>query len=283
MPPAIGHAVEVPSGKDVAYENFPVGSWLLKAAHRPHVLAFYEYARAIDDIADSPDLPAEEKVRRLEGFACAIEGGFDADPAYAKAHVMRRTLRETGITARHCLDLISAFKQDAVQSRYRTWAELLDYCNRSAAPVGRFLLDLHGGCRLGYAPGDALCNALQVINHLQDCQDDYRTLNRVYLPLDWLDAEAVGEADLDRNRLTPGLRRVLDRALDATEDLLAAARPLPGGLASRRLAMEAAAIFDIAVALLARLRRRDPLMRRVALTKAEYAWYCARGAAGALW
>lgn len=283
MASAITDAVEASSGKDVAYENFPVGSWLLKAAHRPHVLAFYDYARAIDDIADSPNLPAEEKLRRLDGFAQALDGAAADDPAYAKAHAMRRTLAETRISPRHCLDLISAFKQDAVQARYRTWAELIDYCNRSAAPVGRFLLDLHGGCRLGYAPGDALCNALQVINHLQDCQDDYRTLDRVYLPLDWLDAEGAGVADLDRDRLTPGLRRVLDRALDATAALLVAARPLPGGLASRRLAMEAAAIFDIAVALVARLRRRDPLLRRVALTKAEYAWYCARGAAGALW
>ena len=282
MPPAVTAAVEAPSGKDAAYENFPVGSWLLKAALRPHVAVFYHYARAIDDIADSPDLPAEEKIRRLDGFARAIEGGPD-DAAYAKAHAMRRTLKETGITPRHCLDLISAFQQDARQARYRSWADLLDYCNRSAAPVGRFLLDLHGGCRLGYAPADALCNALQVINHLQDCGDDYRTLNRVYLPLDWLESEGAREAELDSPRLSPALRRVVDRTLAATEELLAAARPLPGGLASRRLAMEAAAILDIAVALVGRLRRHDPLASRVALTKAEYAWSVARGAAGALW
>ncbi len=282
MPPAVTAAVEAPSGKDAAYENFPVGSWLLKAALRPHVAVFYHYARAIDDIADSPTLPAEEKIRRLDGFARAIEVGSD-DAAYAKAHAMRRTLAETKITPRHCLDLISAFQQDARQARYRSWADLLDYCNRSAAPVGRFLLDLHGGCRLGYAPADALCNALQVINHLQDCGDDYRTLNRVYLPLDWLEAEGAREAELDSPRLSPALRRVVDRTLAATEELLAAARPLPGGLASRRLAMEAAAILDIAVALVGRLRRHDPLASRVALTKAEYAWSVARGAAGALW
>lgn len=275
-------AVEAPSGKDAAYENFPVGSWLLKAALRPHVAVFYAYARAIDDIADSADLEPAEKIRRLDGFARALSGSDD-DPAYAKAHAMRRTLAATGITPRHCLDLVSAFKQDARQARYQSWAELIDYCNRSAAPVGRFLLDLHGGCRHGYAPADALCNALQVINHLQDCGEDYRTLDRVYLPLDWLAEEGAREADLDRPRLTPALRRVLDRALDATEALLAAARSLPSGLPSRRLAMEAAAIFDIAVALVGRLRRRDPLASRVALTKAEYAWYCARGAAGALW
>lgn len=283
MSTAATPAVEAPSGKDVAYENFPVGSWLLKAALRPHVAVFYAYARAIDDIADSPDLPAEEKVRRLDGFARAIEDDRGDDPAYAKAHAMRRTLAETGITPRHCLDLISAFKQDAVQARYRTWADLINYCDRSAAPVGRFLLDLHGGCRLGYAPADALCNALQVINHLQDCQDDYRTLNRIYLPLDWLDEEGTRIDDLDRACLSPGLRRVLDRALDATAALLVTARPLPGGLRSRRLAMESAAILNIALALVERLRKRDPLAARVALTTADYAWCCARGAAGAWW
>ena len=283
MSTAAPAAVEAPSGKDVAYENFPVGSWLLKAALRPHVAVFYAYARAIDDIADSPDLPAEEKVRRLDGFAWAIQDDRGDDPAYAKAHAMRRTLAETGITPRHCLDLISAFKQDAVQARYRTWADLIDYCDRSAAPVGRFLLDLHGGCRLGYGPADALCNALQVINHLQDCQDDYRTLNRIYLPLDWLDEEGARIDDLDRACLSPGLRRVLDRALDATAALLVTARPLPGGLRSRRLAMESAAILNIALALVERLRKRDPLAARVALTTADYAWCCARGAAGAWW
>lgn len=182
------NGVEAPSGKDAAYENFPVGSWLLPAALRPHVARFYAYARAIDDIADSPDLSPDEKVARLDGFARALNGEED-DPAYAKAHAMRQCLDATGITRRHCLDLVSAFKQDAVKGRYASWSELVDYCDRSAAPVGRFLLDLHGGSREGYAASDALCNALQVINHLQDCQDDYRKLDRVYLPLDWMREE----------------------------------------------------------------------------------------------
>lgn len=272
-------AVEAPSGKDAAYENFPVGSWLLPPAVRPHVAVFYAYARAIDDIADSAELTAEEKVVRLSGFERALLGGEVDNPAYAKAHAMRRTLNAAGVTARHCLDLISAFKQDAVKHRYADWRELIDYCDRSAAPVGRFLLDLHGGCRLGYAPADALCNALQVINHLQDCQDDYRTLDRVYLPLDWLQEEGAAVEDLDRSAITPALRRVVDRCLEGVEQLLAEAAALPGGLRSRRLAMELAAIFDIAHTLVARLRACDPLARRVQLSKREYALCCVRGAA----
>lgn len=90
------NTVEAPSGKDAAYENFPVGSFLLPAELRPHVAVFYAYARAIDDIADSPDLPAEEKVARLEGFARAIRGEDGDDPGFAKAHAMRRCLQQTG-------------------------------------------------------------------------------------------------------------------------------------------------------------------------------------------
>jgi squalene synthase HpnC len=272
------NGVEAPSGKDAAYENFPVGSWLLPAPLRPHVAVFYAFARAIDDIADSPDLPAEIKIARLDGFARALRGEDGADTAYAKAHAMRRTLQETGITDSHCLDLIAAFKQDAFKRRYADWADLLDYCFKSAAPVGRFLLDLHGGCRFGYGAADALCNALQVINHMQDCRDDYLDLDRVYLPMDWLADEGADVKDLAQSRSTPALRRAFDRILTHIEQLLDTAEPLPRGLASRRLAMESAAIIDIAWALVRRLRRRDPLAARIQLTKLEYAWSVGRGA-----
>ena len=281
---AAGHAstVEMPSGKDAAYENFPVGSFLLPAALRPHVAVFYAYARAIDDIADSSELSAAEKVARLEGFARVVRGEDPGDAGYAKASAMRRCLQQTGISPRHCLDLISAFQQDAVKGRYADWADLIDYCNRSASPVGRFLLDLHGGHRDGYGPSDALCNALQVINHLQDCAEDHRTLDRVYPPTHWLAAEGATTDDLQRPAATPQMRRVLDRCLDGVDALLDEAEKLPGGLRSRRLAMESAAILTIARTLSARLRREDPLATRVALSKTAFIWCCLRGAASSI-
>lgn len=272
--------VETPSGKDAAYENFPVGSWLLPAALRPHIARFYAYARAIDDIADDPALPADEKISRLDGFAAAIRG-LTTDAAFAKAHAMRESLRETAVAPQHCLDLISAFQQDAVKRRYASWEDLIDYCNRSAAPVGRYLLDLHGGSRDGYAASDALCNALQVINHLQDCQEDYRRLDRVYLPTPWLEEVGATVADLDRTAATAGIRRVLDRCLDGTERLLVVAASLPPSLRSRRLAMESAAILVIARSLVRRLRTGDPLAERIKLSKPAFAWCCVRGAVAA--
>ncbi len=279
--PLLSPTAEVPSGKDEAYENFPVGSWLLPAPLRPHVAVFYAFARAIDDIADSAVLTPEEKITRLDGFERAVLGHVPETAPYAKGHAMGRTLRRTGITPRHCQDLIDAFRQDAIKSRYASWTELIDYCMRSAAPVGRFLLDLHGGSKHGYGPADALCNALQVINHLQDCQEDFRVLDRVYLPLDWMAQAGTTVAALDEPASSPALRQVLDRTLDGVAALLEEAALLPRGLRSRRLAMESGAILDIARTLTGRLRREDPLAGRVALSKAHYVVCCARGAAAA--
>jgi len=273
---------EMPSGKDEAYENFPVGSWILPANLRPHIAAFYAFARAIDDIADSSTLSPNEKIERLDGFKQAVEGRETDNPAFSKAHAMRRSLVATGTTSRHCTDLIAAFKQDAVKLRYEAWNDLIGYCLLSASPVGRYLLDLHGGSADGYGPSDALCNALQVINHLQDCQDDYRTLDRVYLPMNWMRTEGARVEDLDKSASSKRIRRVVDHALDETETLLHKAAPLPKGLASRRLAMESAAILDIAWSLVDRLRREDPLASRVKLTKPEYIWCCIRGAVSAM-
>ena len=275
--------IEIPSGKDAAYENFPVGSLLLPAHLRPHIAAFYAFARAADDIADSPDLAPEEKVARLDAFEDAVLGRSAGDAAPAKARRMRDSLIAADVAPDHCVDLLAAFKQDAVKTRYRDWDDLMAYCMLSAAPVGRFLLDLHGGSRAGYAASDALCAALQVINHLQDCQADYRALDRVYIPETWLAEAESAIVDLDRDSCTPGLRAVLDRMLDATEDLLRTARALPRGLVSRRLAMESGAILAIAERLVGLLRRRDPLgPRRVVLSKPGYVWCCARGALAAL-
>jgi len=274
--------VETPSGKDAAYENFPVGSFLLPRHLRPHIAVFYRFARAIDDIADSADLSAEEKVRRLEGFEAVVAGQESSDPAYATGHHMRASLDATGVSPQHCIDLITAFKRDATKLRYRDWDDLMGYCVLSAAPVGRYLLDLHGGASDGYASADALCMALQVINHLQDCRDDYLTLDRVYLPGDWLAEEGGDITELAGMSSSRAMRRVIDRTIAASADLMMSARPLPSALTSRRLAMESAAIIRIADMLLARLRSRDPLGRRIELSKVEYFWCCIGGVIGGL-
>ncbi len=270
-------AIETPSGKGAADENFPVGSWLLPARLRRHIAAFYAYARAIDDIADNPQLEPSEKIRRLEGFAQAVSGARTDDAAYRTAHDIRRSLAETGVSHRHCVDLTRAFKQDAVKRRYADWGELMDYCNFSAAPVGRYLIDLHRESGSAYEPADALCNALQVLNHLQDCVDDYRLLDRAYLPGDWM-REAGANLEMLREPAAPcALREVFNRCLDATDALLLSANQLAGRLRGARFAMESATIVAIAWKLSAELRRRDPVAERVELSRMQFAGCVMRG------
>ncbi|MFO0996788.1 MAG: squalene synthase HpnC [Alphaproteobacteria bacterium] len=270
-------AAETPSGKGAGDENFPVGSWLLPARLRPHVAVFYAFARAIDDIADNPRLAPEDKIERLDGFADAIRGDRTDDARFAKAHSIRASLIETHVPIQHCLDLIAAFKQDAIKLRYTDWDDLMGYCYLSASPVGRYLLDLHGESKDGYPASDALCNALQVLNHLQDCKADFLALDRVYLPQIWMTAEGTSVEALRAPQSSPALRRVLDRTLDATDTLLDLARTLPRRLRDRRLAMESAAIVAIAVRLLRALRQRDPVAERVELSRLQFIGCCAKG------
>jgi squalene synthase HpnC len=240
------------------------------------VAVFYAFARAIDDIADNPSLGPDDKLARLDAFAAAAKSG-STDPALVKADRLRRMCAATGVPVQHGLDLISAFKQDAVKSRYESWADLIDYCNRSAAPVGRFLLDLHGEGRELYPFSDALCNALQVINHLQDCADDYRNLDRVYLPENWMRTEKATVEHLAKPAATEALRRVLDRAVERTETLLGEARRLAPRMVHRQLAAETAVIVGIADKLTVRLAKRDPLAERVVLGKFALAGASLRG------
>jgi squalene synthase HpnC len=277
-PPA---AIETPSGKDAGYENFPVGSWLLPRELRPEVAIFYAFARAADDIADNPDLGPDDKVARLDAFEAALLGRDVDKPGLEKSHHMHASLARTGVAVQHCVDLLAAFKQDAVKHRYRDWDDLIAYCRLSAAAVGRYMVDLHGGSRDGYAPSDALCMALQIINHVQDCQEDYRLLDRVYLPQDWMIEYGAAAADLDAPATGPALAQVLRRTLAGVEGLLADAAPMPAGLRSRRLSMESAAILNIAWRLTGLLRRRDPLAGRIQLSKAGYIWCCIRGVVSA--
>ncbi|HKY95511.1 MAG TPA: squalene synthase HpnC [Kiloniellales bacterium] len=263
-------ALETPSGKGAGDENFPVGSFLLPRRLRPHVARYYAFARAIDDIADNPALADDDKVARLGAFADAIHGKAGG-PGLEKAMRLRESLLETKVPLRHASDLTVAFIQDARKSRYADWRDLMGYCENSANPVGRYLLALHGETDpAAYAASDALCSALQVLNHLQDCGDDYRNLDRVYLPQDWIAAEGARTEELGGKALTPALRIVLDRTLTATDELLAGARALAGLLSPRRLAMESAAIWRIARRLSALLKAADPLAGRVKLSKTQF-------------
>ncbi|MEM8794061.1 MAG: squalene synthase HpnC [Pseudomonadota bacterium] len=264
-------AIEAPSGKGAKDENFPVGSLLIEKRLRPHVAAYYAFARAGDDIGDDPNLKSEEKVHRLTALETALTSPEQALPGTDKAVALNASLTELGVSLERGRKLLDAFRQDAVQSRYQTWADLIDYCTKSADPVGRFLLDIHGEDPEGYKNSDALCTVLQILNHLQDCGKDRAELDRVYIPTDWLSQEGLDVAILDGNHSPEAFRRVLDRCLDGCNPLLELCRKLPPRLQSRRLAAESAVIVFLAHRLHHRLRKGDPLARRVKLTKSDFA------------
>ncbi len=260
--------IETPSGKERSGENFPVGSLLIRRELRAHVHAFYRFARNADDISDNPALTADEKIHRLDRMAAILDGAPGQDSPAALA--MRESLIETQLSAQNCHDVLHAFRLDATKLRYRDWDDLMAYCRYSASPVGRQLLDLHRESRETWPASDALCSALQVLNHLQDCADDYRLLNRVYLPMAELAAAGIGVEALAASQSSPALRRVVDGLLDRTTELIATARSLPPKVVSSGLRWESAVIVELASRLLRRLRSGDPLAARVRLKKSDF-------------
>jgi squalene synthase HpnC len=267
------------SGKDSTQENFPVASALIARRHRAPVMAYYRFARAADDVADHPALPEDEKLRLLDRLEATLLGRSDEDPA---ALPLRAQLAARDLAATHALDLLTAFRLDVTRRRYADWAELMDYCRYSAMPVGRFVLDVHGESRATWPANDALCAALQVINHLQDCAKDYRQLDRVYLPLDALAAAGASVEALHADRSSPALRACLHALTHQTASLLDKAPPLSLQVRDTRLGIETGVIDALARTLLRRLQRHDPLRERVHLTRTEAALTAAGAVAATL-
>lgn len=259
-------AQDLASGKGRKDENFPVASLLISARHRPAVFAFYAFARAADDVADHATASGPDKLRLLEDMRATLNGEAEACAVSAR---LRGVLRERDLSPQHGLDLLEAFRRDVTKRRYADWNELMDYCRYSAAPVGRMVLDLHGEPRSTWPANDALCAALQVINHLQDCAEDRRDLDRVYLPEADLAAAGTNVAALDGPRASPALRSVICSLARRTQDLLVESRPFAGQIADLRLRAEVTFIQRLAEDLATRLVARDPLCERVHHSRPE--------------
>lgn len=245
-------------------ENFPVASLLVSPRLRGAILSFYRFARAADDIADHPSLSEHEKFARLDALEDTLLGKSDKANA---ALPLQQVLAARGLPPTHPLELLTAFRADITKRRYADWGELMHYCRYSAMPVGRFVLDLHGEDRATWVHSDPLCTALQVINHLQDCAKDYCALDRVYLPLDILEAREARVEDLAATKASPQLRACLEDIVDKTAELMPQAGKLPLSVQDTRLGLETGVTVGLAQKLLALLKRRDPLSKRVHLTK----------------
>ena len=259
-------ASDLASGKGHKDENFPVASWLIRPAHRPPILAFYRFARAADDVSDHATATPEEKLHLLDEMERTLLGELDTAP---EALALRRVLAEHRLSEQHAMLLLEAFRRDVTKLRYANWDEVMDYCRYSAMPVGRFVLDVHGEDRATWPASDALCAALQVINHLQDCGKDQRELDRVYLPEDTMAQFGATIDMLKAPKAPPALLEVISTLARRTEGLLAQSRPFSGQIRDRRLALEVSMIQTFAEDLDRRLQHRDPLSERVHHRKLE--------------
>jgi squalene synthase HpnC len=252
------------------YENFPVASVLMPARIRPAVIAIYHFARYADDVADEGDAPAARRIAELDRLRDALlhPPGHDDPPQVA---ALRPHLAAHGLGTDECLALLSAFRQDVTTTRYASRAQLLDYCRRSADPVGRLVLALFGRRDARTEPlSDAICSALQLINFLQDTAIDWRR-GRLYLPTDELAAAGLDEDAIARacaaGRAPDALRAFLARQTRLAGALLESGAPLIA-LVPTRLAWELRATLAGGRRIVERLSAggHDPFAARPHLT-----------------
>ncbi len=220
------------------YENFPVASRLLPAAMRPHIAAVYAFARRADDFADEPGLLDAERRRLLHAWQARLSGdtrepvpaSLGADLIFEALH---HTIADRQLPLSLFTDLLDAFRQDLDTTRYASWQALLDYCRRSANPVGRLVLRIGGYESAALdAESDAFCTALQLTNFWQDLAVDWRR-GRLYVPADDRDRAGAREADLDAGRITPAWQAALDAVTERTRALFLAGRPVCDGVRGR--------------------------------------------------
>ncbi len=273
-------ANQLRSGKGHKDENFPVASRIIAPRHRALILAFYEFVRVADDIADHASLEAQEKLARLDRLEANLLGNGDDEPEAVR---LRAALAQRNLPPTHPCDVLKAFRLDVTKLRYANWDELIDYCRYSAMPVGRFVLDVHGESRDTWAASDALCAALQINNHMQDCGKDFRDLNRVYITEDRLAARGAKADELGVEQSSVALLAAIRDLIPGTEQLLRAGEPLATQVRDIRLAMEVRVIQVYADKILALLKSRDPLRDVVHLSPWEMMLYGLMGLASGLY
>jgi len=249
------------------YENFPVASRLLPRRLRDPVAAIYAFARIADDIADEGERNPEQRLHALDAMLASLE---DLDAARRGGSPLYLALADT--VNRHSLpvvllrDLLSAFRQDVSKQRYASFGELMDYCRRSANPIGRLLLHLAGqATERKLALSDAICSALQLTNFLQDLAQDYRENGRIYLPQDEMRRFRVSDMDIAEQRTTPQLQQLIRFQIQRTAQLLRAGSPLGNELRGR-FGLEIRAIVLGGSRILEKLHQQHDVFCRPRLT-----------------
>jgi len=257
------------------YENFPVASRLLPARMRPHIAAIYAFARLADDMADEGDRPPADRLADLDAWdAClnaAALGAVERGEPHAEVFLaLRHTIETCGLPVQLFHDLVSAFRQDVTTTRYATWDDLMDYCRRSANPVGRLVLRVAGYDRADLdASSDAVCTALQLTNFWQDLEVDWRK-GRVYVPGSVLASASASTDDLAARRITAEWRTALDEVTARTRALFGSGRAVCDAVGGR-LGLEMRATWIGGSRILDKLEASgfDVFRRRPTLTAAD--------------
>lgn len=262
-------------------EDFPVSFFIGKKL-RPLVEAYYQAARFADDIADTPRLAPEQKTAKLE----AVRAAFMQPSAGNDLQLVRglgRLFVSERLDSSLYLDLLDAFGQDAVNKPVRIWEELIEYCRRSAAPVGRFMLAIHDENPSTALPAENLCIILQLLNHLSDIKDDLSLLNRCYIPENLMREYGVRKTDLGLSVSRPEVKRLLSEMMARIDKMQADAALLPPLIKNFRLRLNTCVILSLTNSVIKRHIKSDILQNPPRPTKIDWAKACITGFFRALW
>lgn len=261
------------------YENFPVASILMPKHLRRPVAAIYHFARAADDIADEGNLQDAERLSQLDAFRAELqliaENKMPLTPLFQN---LAATIKEYQLPLQPFHDLLNAFSQDVVKKRYNNYAELLEYCRRSANPVGILMLHLYGAATaVNISYSNAICTSLQLINFWQDVAKDIE-IERIYLPLDEMNESGVTEKQIEQQICNESWRQLMQFQVNRTRALMQQGAPL-GSILTGRIGLEMRMIIAGGMRILDKLDdadydifRRRPVLRPldwvIMLTKA---------------
>ena len=276
------------SGKTDKNENFPVSSFLINRQFKRHIKNLYIFARTADDIADNNSLERPKKKLLLCKFDEIIKLKKKTD--YAFLNNLIDTLNETHISNKFPRRLLKAFLQDAYKTRYKNWEQLIYYCDNSASPVGRFVVNLHKEQKNNspelmkkiYEGCDALCNSLQILNHIQDCKEDFLNLNRVYIPENYFKMQNLNISEMLESRNRKKILEIFLKCLFKVENLLDESKQNIKLIKDNGLRKETFVIFNIARKLTELLKKNDPIKKKVKLSHIDLIFCFFKGIIGRL-
>ena len=258
------------SGKSYSDENFPVASFLMTKEIRKIVRIFYFFARMADDIADHQTLRPNQKKKILFFFDNAIAKNEKTNNPILNEMIKR--FKELPSGKKYSRNLLKAFIMDASNKKYKIWEDLLFYCKFSANPVGRFVIDAVNekqNIKKIYEASDNLCTALQIINHVQDCQKDFKELKRVYIPYSLFKKYSLDKSILNQKKSTENFKRLKIEIIDNVLKLLKGTEIGLYQIQSWRLRKETLIILNIAKRLCNLLKRNDPLEKKIKLSRID--------------